>query len=152
MRCLLLFFFSTAVCFGRLGESYEECAARYGQPVRKVSATAFVFKKSGVFVRVSIGPQGVGRIEYAKEKTGDCVRDALGRDMIIGLLRVNSSTAMHEDQPGVGAIQLWTNADGSVTAVLLRTYPETLQIETASFRAWEAAEQARKAADALPGL
>lgn len=152
MKRLLLFVLISSACFARIGETYDQCVARYGQPLKKVSSNTYTFKKSGVFVRVYLGPKGVGRIEYAKEKTGDYVRDALGHETIIGLLKVNSATAMQEERPGVGVTQFWANQDRSVMAYLLSTYPETLQIESTAYSKWEQAEAARKAAQALPGL
>ena len=149
---LLLLLVPPCIVFGRIGYTLEECVKRYGNPVRKVSDTSYVFQKSDVFIRVFLGPKKVGQIEYSKEKSGDYMKESLPYDFILGLLSINSGSTLEEIRGGVGVTKAWGNQEKTMRAALLRTQPEILQVSTMDYVNWEKEQANKKAVAALPGL
>lgn len=74
MKLHLLLFASllpSAIAEARLGESFEECVARYGEPVQVIKSTkSGIFRKAGITIRIFFNSDGIADALHFKREEG----------------------------------------------------------------------------------
>ncbi len=95
MKTLAFFFALVSPLFARLGESLEECKARYGEPyeVLQESSTA-CFNKAGLTVIIQFDKgRAAGIVFHKKKEAGETVIAPLSDTELVALLASNSGGA-----------------------------------------------------------
>ena len=113
----------------RLGDTPDQLAARYGQPLTEIDEKAegtqipvsnYVFQKGGFEIKVTVS-NGVSAEESYKKLNGDTFTDAEIRT----LLGANSQGSEWEaPQPATGG-KSWARDDGSTAALNGKTFKVT---------------------------
>ncbi|MDA7888777.1 hypothetical protein N9A86_05295, partial [Akkermansiaceae bacterium] len=88
MKALLILLTLASVCYGRLGETLDECKARYGKPVKVEKTQAglprYFFKKNNFEIAVVIYQKKAASIEYLeRSKDGKAVE--MNRGTVVSL-------------------------------------------------------------------
>lgn len=116
----ILFVCLPGVAFARIGETLEQCKARYGEPIIQENTHGmYVFIKSGFWIMVGFTADGkAGCISYRK-----MALDTLGQpqeitnDEIQTVLKLNSNTKWERVIELSFTGRTWTNEDKSYAAV-----------------------------------
>ena len=116
---IITFVFVSNLAIARVGETLEQCKARYGQPIIQENTHGmYVFIKSGFYIMVGFGvDKKVACISY--RKTG---KDDLGQPQEITdeeiqiILKLNSNKKWERVLEISFTNKLWTNEDKSYGA------------------------------------
>ena len=129
--CLLCSAISPAKA--RIGETLEQCIARYGNPVRPIEERMPVtFQKSGLLIGVVFIDGKAAQIMFFKPDQTDGKLSHLSADEIKALLDANGAGRAWSVSPSRPLDKAWTTADGELFAVYL-TARSTLTIRTKAF-------------------
>jgi hypothetical protein len=133
----------------RLGETLEECKARYGKPV-EVKKDAALFLKNGMTVSVHFTGGKVDEISYYRRDSKDSRKSVSPTEAEVNiLLRANAQDTSWELELAHRHDALWRSKEKGLSA--FRT-PQSLTISIADPAAYRAYHEQKTAARDLEGF
>jgi hypothetical protein len=138
--------------FARIGETEQECAARYGEPVKKLPDNSLLYRKSGLGILITFFNGKADSIAYRKIAT-----NALGKGEQISeneveiLLNSNSGGVPWKKLPLISMNRNWETENGEVLATYI-TFEGLLKVGTKDFLAREKAKKDAKESKNLEGF
>jgi hypothetical protein len=136
----------------RLGETEQECAARYGNPTKQLSANQLLYTKSGLLIIASFHNGKVDMISYRK-----VAENALGKGEQISdteieiLMKSNTGDAIWKKRPVISMDREWQTEDGNFFASY-STFENFLLVTTKEYLAREKAAKDAKEGQNLEGF
>jgi hypothetical protein len=116
-KLLLLLVAFTSSAFARLGETLEQCQARYGAPVQ-IQMPTVLFRKGKWSVGVTFFQGIVHLISYGKIPDQDD-RFAFTQDEVDAFMKSNAGDRAWVSQPApISKGQHWATKDGEVYSIL----------------------------------
>lgn len=133
----------------RIGETFEECKARYGKPV-EVKKDAASFLKNGMYVSVHFAGGKVDEISYSRKDAKDSKKSVRPTDAEVDiLLRANAQDTSWDFEVAHRHDVLWRNTEKGLSA--LRTQ-QALTISIADPIAYKSHHERKAAARDLEGF
>jgi hypothetical protein len=153
---LRTFFFGISLLFAlpenaqcRIGETLDECKARYGSPIKLEDNTA-LFSKQGIYVSVHLFKGTVDEISYYRNSARDLKKTLCPTDAEVQvLLSANAQDSKWELRGTYGRHSLWTTRERGLSA--FRT-ERALTISISDPAVFQAHHERKAAAKALEGF
>jgi hypothetical protein len=142
-------FMSPAAAHCRIGETLDECKARYGDPITVLESSA-LFLKSGIFVSTHFVKGKVDEISYYRTSVKNSKRHVCPSDAEVQvLLNANAQNSKWELQGTYWQHALWVNREHGLSAS--RT-ERALTITISDPAVFQAYHERKAAAKALKGF
>ena len=133
----------------RIGETLDECKARYGSPIKLEENTA-LFSKQGIYVSVHLLKRKVNEISYYRNSAKDPKKTACPTDAEVQvLLSANAQYSKWELQGAYRRHALWISRERGLSA--FRT-ARTLTISISDPVVFQTYHERKAAARALEGF
>ena len=109
-------FMSPATAHCRIGETLDQCKARYGDPINVLESTA-LFSKGGIFVSTHFGKGTVDEISYYRTSVKNPNRRVSPSDAEVQvLLNANAQDSKSELQGSYWQHAVWVNREHGLSA------------------------------------
>jgi hypothetical protein len=133
----------------RIGETLNECEARYGNPL-EVKRDAALFLKNGMYVSVHFASGKVDEIAYYKKDSKDSKKSVCPTDAEVRiLLRANAQDTLWEFEVAHRHDALWRNKEKGLSAFRNQ---QALTISVSDPIAYQAQHEQKAAARRLEGF
>ena len=143
---------TTSTLFARIGETEEECAARYGEPIKKFPDNRFLFQKSDLGIIITFFNGKADAIVYRKIATNVLGKgEKISENEVEILLKSNSGGVPWKKRAVISMNRNWETENGEVFATYL-TFENLLMVGTKDHLAREKAEKAAKEGQKLEGF
>ncbi len=103
---------TTSILFARIGETEEECAARYGEPTKKLPNNSFLYQKSDLNIFIIFFNGKADAIAYSKIAKGQ----QLSENEIETLLESNSGGVPWQKRAVISMNRTWGTENGELLA------------------------------------
>jgi hypothetical protein len=143
---------TSSTLFARIGETEQECAARYGEPIKKLPDDSLLYRKSGLGVLITFFNGKADSIAYRQIAT-----NALGKGEPISeneveiLLNSNSNGVPWKKVAVISMNRNWETENGELQATYI-TFENLLKVGTKDFLAREKAKKDAKEGHNLEGF
>jgi hypothetical protein len=138
---------TTSTLFARIGETEQECAARYGEPTKTLPNNSFLYQKSDLNIFIIFFNGKADAIAYSKIAKGQ----QLSENEIEILLKSNSGGVPWKKRLVISMNRDWETENGELLANY-DTVAHLLMIATKDHLAREKAEKAAKEGQKLEGF
>jgi hypothetical protein len=143
---------TSATLFARIGETEQECAARYGEPIKKLSNDSLLFKKSDLGIIITFFNGKADSITYRKIATNVLGKgEQISENEIEILLNSNSGGVPWKKRVAISTNRNWETENGELVATYI-TFENWLMLGTKDHLAREKAEKAAKEGQKLEGF
>jgi hypothetical protein len=152
---------TSSTLFARIGETEQECAARYGEPIKKFPDNSLAYQKSGLAIIISFFDGKAASVVYRKIATNALSKgEQLSENEIEILLKSNSGGVPWKKRVAISItknwetdsmIKHWETENGELLATYL-TFDNLLMVGTKDHLAREKAEKAAKESKNLEGF
>ena len=138
---------TSSTLFARIGETEQECAARYGEPTKTLPNNSFLYEKSDLNIYIIFFNGKADAIAYGKIAKGQ----QLSENEIELLLKSNSGGVPWQERAVISMNRNWETENGELLATYL-TFENWLMVGTKDHLAREKAEKAAKEGQKLEGF
>lgn len=138
-------FTTSSTLFARTGETEQECAARYGESIKKLPNNSLLYQKSGLGIIITFFNGKADAIAYTK-----IAKNVLGKGEQISeneveiLLNSNSGGVPWKKGAVISMNREWETEDGELLATYI-TFENLLMVGTKDYLAREKAKKDLKA-------
>jgi hypothetical protein len=143
---------TTSHLCARIGETPQECAARYGQPIKTLQEDMLLYQKAGLGVIVTFYKGKADAIAYRK-----IAENALGKGEQISdneiefLLKSNSGDTPWKKRSAISMNREWESENSNLLATYI-TFENLLVVATQDYLAREKAKKNAKEGKTLDGF
>jgi hypothetical protein len=142
-------FMSPGAAHCRIGETLDECKARYGDPITVLDNSA-LFSKAGIFVLTHFGKRQVDEISYYRTSVKNSKRHVCPSDAEVQfLLKANAPNSKWELQGSYWQHALWVNREHGLFASRTK---RALTIAISDPAVFQGYHERKAAAKALEGF
>jgi spore coat protein CotH len=143
---------TSSTLFARIGETEQECAARYGEPIKKFPDNSSAYQKSGLAIIITFFNGKADSIGYRKIATNALGKgEQLSENEVEILLNSNSGGVSWKQRAVISVNRNWETEDGEFLATY-STFENLLKVGTKDFRAREKAKKEAKESQNLEGF
>jgi hypothetical protein len=143
---------TSSTLFARIGETEQECAARYGEPVTKFPDNILLYQKSGLTIIITFFNGKADSIVYAKNATNALgKREQISETEVEILLNNNSGSVPWKKRGVISMDGEWETENGELLATYI-TSQNSLNIGTKDYLARTRANKAAKESKNLEGF
>jgi hypothetical protein len=152
IAALSAIFITTSHLYARIGETPQECAARYGQPIKTLQEDMLLYEKAGLGVIVTFYKGKADAIAYRK-----IAENALGKGEKISdneiefLLKSNSGDTPWKKRSVISRNREWESENSNLLATYI-TFENLLVVATQDYLAREKAKKNAKEGKTLDGF
>jgi hypothetical protein len=131
---------TTSTLFARIGETEQECAARYGEPSERLPNNSLLYRKSGLFILITFFNGKADSIAYRKIAKVS----RFSENEIEILLKNNSGGVPWQEREGTSVNREWLTENGELLATYI-THKHSLMVTTKDYLArWKAKKEAKE--------
>jgi hypothetical protein len=138
---------TTSTLLARIGETEQECAARYGEPTKKLSNSSFLYQKSDLKIFIIFFNGKADAIAYSKIAKGQ----QLSENEIETSLETNSGGVPWQKRAVISMNRTWGTENGELLANY-DTVAHLLMIATKDYFARQEAKDNAKEGPKLEGF
>ena len=143
---------TSSTLFARIGETEQECAARYGEPIKKFPDNSLAYQKSGLAIIISFFNGKADSVVYRKIATNALGKgEQLSENEIEILLNNNSDGVPWKKLLAISMNRNWETENGEVLATYI-TFENLLKVGTKDYEAREKAKKDAKESKHLEGF
>ena len=127
---------TSATLFARIGETEQECAVRYGEPIKKLPNDSLLYQKADLNILITFFNGKADAIAYRKIAKGE----QLSENEVEILLNDNSGGVRWQEGEGTSVDREWVTENGE----LLATYDSGDHLLMVGTKDYLAREEAKK--------
>jgi hypothetical protein len=143
---------TTSTLFARIGETEQECAARYGEPIKTFPDNSFLYQKADLGILITFFNGKADAITYRKIATNVLGKgEEISENEIEILLKSNSGGVPWKKRVVISMNKNWETENGELLATYI-TFENWLMVGTKDHLAREKAEKAAKEGQKLEGF
>lgn len=140
----------SVTAYARVGETTEQCRARYGEPISS-SEKGTLYKKSGLLIVATFYEGKCDLIGYRKVEENSLGKAIKLTENEINLLLKSNSQSEWKKQNNLSMSSQWQTEDGTLFANY-DIFENTLGVMSAEYLARQKAEREAKEKDSLKGF
>ena len=143
---------TSSTLFARIGETEQECAARYGEPIKKLPDDRLLYRKADLGILITFFNGKADAITYRKIATNVLGKgEQISENEVEILLNSNSGGVPWKKLAVISMNRNWETENGELLATYI-TFENLLKVGTKNYFAREKAKKNAKESHNLEGF